>query len=52
VSEAEIDGDTSALFLLKAVGIDPGERFDERGLAVIDVAGGPDDDVLHGLVTV
>ena len=47
VREAEIDGDAAALLLFEAVGVDAGEGFDERGLAVIDVAGGADDDVLH-----
>jgi hypothetical protein len=27
----------------KAIGIGPGERFDERRLAVVDVTGGPED---------
>ena len=52
VREAEIDGDAAAFFFFQAVGVDAGERLDERGLAVIDVAGRADDDVLHGLVTV
>ena len=47
VGEAEVDGDAAALFLFEAVGVDAGEGFDERGLAVIDVSGGADDDVLH-----
>ncbi len=45
--EAQIDGDAAALLFLQAVGVDAGERFDQRGLAVIDVAGGADNDVLH-----
>ena len=47
VREAEVDGDAAPLLFFQAVGIDPGQRFDERGLAVIDVARGSDDDVLH-----
>ena len=47
VREAEVDGDAAALLFFQAVGIDAGQRFDQRGLAVIDVAGGADDDVLH-----
>ena len=47
VGEAEIDGDAAALFFFEAVGVDAGERFHERGLAVIDVSGGADDDVFH-----
>ena len=43
--EAEIDRDAARLFLGEAIGIDPGEGFHERGLAVIDVAGGSDHDV-------
>ena len=45
VGEAEVDGDAARLLLLEAVGIDAGEPADQRGLAVIDVAGGADD---HG----
>jgi ceramide glucosyltransferase len=47
VGEAKIDGDAAALFFLEAVGVDAGERFHQRGLAVVDVACGSDDDVLH-----
>ena len=47
-SKAEIDGDAAALFFFETVGIRAGERFDERGFAVVDVAGGADDDVLGG----
>ena len=35
--------DAAALFFRKAIGVDAGERLDQRGLAVIDVAGGADD---------
>ena len=45
VGEAEIDRDAALLLLLEAVGLLAGERADERGLAVIDVAGGADDGV-------
>ena len=44
--ESEIDRDTAALFFFEAVGIRAGERFHERGFAVVDVAGGADDNVL------
>ena len=47
VREAEVDGDAAPLFLFEAVGVDAGERLHQRGLAVIDVAGGADDDVFH-----
>ena len=43
VGVAEVNGDAAALFLRQAVGIDAGQRFDQRCLAVIDVAGGTDD---------
>ncbi len=47
VRKAQIDGDPATLFLFQAIGIDARERFHERGLAVIDMAGGADNDVLH-----
>src|SRR6476619_2944188 len=47
MSETDIDGDAAAFLFFQAVGIDAGERFDERGLAVIDVAGRADDDTFH-----
>ena len=36
--EPELDGDAAALLLGQAVGVLPGERLHERGLAVVDVA--------------
>ena len=45
IGEAEIDGDAARLLLLQPVGIDAGQRPHQRGLAVIDMAGGADD---HG----
>src|SRR5690606_3680135 len=45
--EAEVDGDAAALLLDEAVGVDAGERADERGLAVVDVAGRAEDEVRH-----
>jgi hypothetical protein len=47
VGETEIDRDPAFLLFFEAVGIYSGQRFDERGLAVIDVSGGADDDSLH-----
>ena len=47
MGEPQVDGDAAALFFFQAVGVDAGERFDQGGLAVVDVAGGADDDVLH-----
>ena len=43
IGEAEIDGDAARFFLLQPVAIDAGQGFDQRGLAVIDMAGGADD---------
>ncbi len=42
IGEAEVDGDPALFFLFEAVGFLPGQSFDERGLAVINVAGGAD----------
>ena len=47
VGEPQVDGDAAALLLFQAVGVDAGKRFDQSGLAVVDVAGGADDDMLH-----
>ena len=44
VGEAQVDRDAALLLLLQAVGVLTGERADERGLAVIDVTRGADDD--------
>ena len=45
VREPEVDGEPPLLLLGEAIGVDPGERAHQRGLAVVDVAGGGDD---HG----
>ena len=45
IGEAEIDGDAPRLLLLQPVAVDPGQRFDQCGLAMVDMAGGADD---HG----
>ena len=45
IGEAEIDRDPALLFFLQPIGVLPGERLDERGLAVIDMTGGTDDRV-------
>ena len=47
VGEPDVDGDAAFLLLLQPVCVDSRQRLDERGLAVIDVAGGSDDDVGH-----
>ncbi len=46
--KADVDGDAAALLFFETIGIDAGERFDQRGLAVVDVTCGADDDGLHG----
>ena len=43
IGEAEVDGNAARLFFLKAVGVDAGQRPHQRGLAMVDVAGGADD---------
>ena len=40
--EAEVDGHAPVLLFAQAVRVDVGERVDEGGLAVVDVAGGSD----------
>jgi hypothetical protein len=47
--EAEVDGHAARLFLGQAVGVDAGEGVDEGGLAVVDMAGGAEDEgTKHG----
>ena len=43
VREAEIDRQPAALFLGQPVGIDTGQGAHQRGLAVVDMAGGRED---------
>jgi len=45
--EAQLDRDAALLLLLEAVRVHAGQGLDERGLPVIDVAGGAENDVLH-----
>src|SRR5208283_6221061 len=47
VGKADVNGDAAPLFLFEAVGINAGQAFDERSLAVIDVSGGTDDEGFH-----
>jgi hypothetical protein len=47
MSEAEIDSDTAALFFFQTVGVNAGQGFDQRGLAVVNVPGCTDDDGFH-----
>jgi hypothetical protein len=41
--EAQVDGEPAALLLVPPVGVHAGESQDQRGLAVVDVAGGGHD---------
>ena len=47
VGEAEVDRDTARLLFRQAIGVGAGQRLDQRALAVIDVAGGGDDEMLR-----
>src|SRR5215471_2927051 len=47
MSEPDIDGDAATFFFFEAIGVDPGERLDQRGFAMIDVTGCADDDRFH-----
>jgi hypothetical protein len=44
--EAQVDRHPALLLLLEPVGVDAGQHLDQRGLAVVDVAGRADDDGL------
>src|SRR5229473_3279625 len=48
--ETKIDGHAAPLFLSEPVGIDPGQRRDESGLAVVDVAGCTDNEAHRTLL--
>ena len=43
MGETEIDGDAALFFFFEPVGVVAGERFDQAGFAVVDMAGGADD---------
>ena len=43
--EADVDGDAARFFFGQAVAVDAGEGLDERGLAVIDMASGAEDEI-------
>jgi hypothetical protein len=47
IRKPDVDGYAALFFFFEAIGVDAGERFDQRGLAMVDVPGGSDDDVLH-----
>jgi hypothetical protein len=44
VREAQLGGDAARLLDRQPIGVDAGQRVDQRGLAVVDVAGGADDE--------
>src|SRR5712691_8927658 len=45
----QVDGDPASLFFFEAVRVRSGQGFDQGGLAVVNVPGGSDDDVLDGV---
>src|SRR6185312_1702840 len=45
--ETEIDSNAAALLFFQTIGINAGEGFDQRGLAVVNMAGSAEDDGLH-----
>ncbi len=47
MGEADVDRDAAPLLFLPAIAVDAGQGLDEPGLAVVDVAGGADDDAPH-----
>ena len=47
IGKSDIDCDSAVLLFLQAVGVDAGERLDERGLAVIDMSSRSYDNVRH-----
>jgi hypothetical protein len=49
--EAKLYGDLSRLFFWQSIGINSGKCFNEGALAVIDVAGCRDDEMLFGHVS-
>ena len=45
--KTQVNGYAALLFFFETIGIDAGECPDQGGLAVVDMAGGSDDDVFH-----
>jgi hypothetical protein len=45
--EAEVDGDAAPLFFFQTVGVDSGQRFHQRCLAMIDMPSRPYNDRFH-----
>src|SRR5438094_3902378 len=48
MSEPEIDGDASGLFFGQTVRVRAGQCFHQRAFAVVDMAGGGEDEMLGG----
>jgi hypothetical protein len=47
VRDTEVDRDAAGLLFRQAVGVRARERAHERALAVVDVAGGADENAAH-----
>src|ERR1700744_5083933 len=43
IGKAKLDGDAARLLFLETIGVDAGQRANQRCLTVVDVAGGADD---------
>ena len=50
MSETEVDGNTPALFFFQAVRVNARQGPNQGSLAVVDVARGADDYILHALL--
>jgi hypothetical protein len=49
VRETQFDRDASQLLFFQTIGIDAGQGFDQAGLAMVDMSGGSQYDLLHDL---
>ena len=47
MGKAQLDGDAPFLFLLQAVGVNAGQRLDQKGFTVVYVSGSADNYVFH-----
>ena len=47
ISKAQFNGNTPLFLFDETVGIDAGEGFDKKGLAVVHMSGGADDHMFH-----
>jgi len=47
IGKTQLNGDAAFLFFLEPVGFNPGEGPDQTGLAMIDMAGGAEDNFAH-----